>query len=191
MLPAWATVALALGGAFLTALASIGVAYLTKKQESVAEWRKLLVDAGENFSTGVGQATRAVREAIRCFNEDRDPALDEHGNATGPHEAAVREAVRSVNEASDRLARVLLLYGPDTRAGAPAAKAIELLRTAAKGLRGYLEGFLDPRADPDDQYLRSASGACTAAERYHDEFNRMARNAMPGRPYRFLGAFRD
>jgi hypothetical protein len=58
VLPAWATVAIAVGGSLITAVASIGVAYLTKKQESVAEWRKLMVEVGEDFSTGVGNGHR-------------------------------------------------------------------------------------------------------------------------------------
>jgi hypothetical protein len=195
MLPAWATVAIALGGSFLTAVASIGVGYLTKKHESVAEWRKLMVEVGENFSTGVGQATRGVREALRCF-EEIDPYVD-----SAPHEAAVGEASRLVDEASDRLARVLLLYGPATKAGTPAEKSIHMLRTAKAGLRGTLSTFKQDksmvrlseadRGTRAAQGLRSASGACTTAEKMHDEFIEKARNALPGRPYRFLGALRD
>jgi hypothetical protein len=86
VLPAWATVAIALGGSFLTAVASLGVAYLTKKHESVAEWRKLMVEVGEDFSTGVGQATRGVREALRLaapgFSFMR--AKPDRGSVAGP-----------------------------------------------------------------------------------------------------------
>ena len=113
MLPAWATVAIALGGSFLTAVASIGVAYLTKKHESVAEWRKLMVEVGEDFSTGVGQATRGVRETLRVVQE-REGLM--------PRET-VDEAARLVDVANDRLARVLLLYGTSTKAGERASVA--------------------------------------------------------------------
>ena len=183
MLPAWATVAISLGGSFLIALASIGVAYLTKKQESVAEWRNLLVDVAHEFSTAIGQAIRGVREAIRCFNEE-DDLRDQDGHPIEPHQSAVGEAIRLVNEASDRLDRVLLLFGPDTKTGEPAAKAVELLRMSSESLRGYVEGFRDPEHTPEDlgQYLRSASDACTAADRKHVEFNRMARKRTAGTP---------
>jgi hypothetical protein len=182
VLPAWATVAIALGGSFLTAVASIGVAYLTKKHESVAEWRKLMVEVGEDFSTGVGQATRGVREALRL--------VDEREGYIPPE--AVEEAGRLVDVASDRLARVQLLYGSGTRAGKPAEGAIRMLGTAKAGLQRYHLSLREADlAGADDQALRSASGACKSAERMHVEFIESARNSLPGRPYRFLGALRD
>ena len=182
MLPAWATVAIALGGSFLTAVASIGVAYLTKKHESVAEWRKLMVEVGEDFSTGVGQATRGVRETLRL--------VDDHEGLVS-HEA-VEEAARLVDVASDRLARVMLLYGTRTKAGEPAEGAIRTLRTAKTGLQRYRRSIEEADVlHSDEQALRSAAGACTSAERFHGEFIEAARNALPGRPYRFLGALRD
>jgi hypothetical protein len=185
MLPAWATVAIALGGSALTALASIGVAYLTKKQESVAEWRKLLVEAAHGFSTSLSRAIRAVREAIEASQAATVEGL-------GTNEA-VNAAVLLIDEASDRLDHVLLLYGQDSKTGRPAKHAVDLLRKATAELRRF-EETAGGNLPPDDDLakpLHSASGACTTAENEHQQFNRMAWNALPGRPYRFLGALRD
>ena len=94
--------------------------------------------------------------------------------------------------ASDRLARVLLLYGTGTKAGKPAEGAVRMLRTAKAGLQNYRRSLQDTGVEyADEQPLRSASGACSSAERMHVEFIEFARNALPGRPYRFLDAFRD
>jgi hypothetical protein len=185
-------VAIAIGGSALTAVAALGVAYLTKKQESVAEWRKVLVEAAHDFSSGTGKATRAIREALRRFTEE-PVFLAEVGEPEGPHEKAVHDAIWLVGEVSGQLDRVLLLFGQDSKAGQAAAETTDLLHKASEELRACLPEF--DRAEntlaEENFHFRSARGACTSAENQHAEFNRMAWNSLPGRPHRFLGALRE
>jgi hypothetical protein len=188
VVPAWAAVAIALGGSFITALSSIVIGLVVAKRQAVGEWREVFLDAAQEFSTGVAQALRGAREAIR-LNEEREPT-DEQAHHGGPHQQAVQEAVRLVAVADDRLARVQLLFGHTTRAGKAASNAIENLRATTDGLRGYLDALVSIERVASRTALTDASSALQRAQTEYEQFNEAAAPALPGWPYGRFGVFR-
>jgi hypothetical protein len=171
------------------AIFSILGTLIATNRQTQAEWRQRLVDASDEFSTGVWQGVRAIREAVRAFNED-EMLFGEHAEWTSEHPGLVGAAERCAAVADDRLARVLLLFGQDSTAGKAAQAAVEALRRAAAGLDGYLDGVVrDEIGQGRPGYgegLRTAETEQSKAETAHASFNRHARAAIPGRPRRFL-----
>jgi hypothetical protein len=189
VLPAWATVVIALGGSAIVAAFSLFGTLIATRHQRQAEWHQRLVDASDDFSTGVWQAVRAVREAVQAFNEG-DLIFGEYGEWLSEHPTLVAAAERGAAVADDRLARVLLLFGQDSPAGTAAERAVEALRAAAEGLSGYLRGVADDeKGEALPGYgkgLRAAEAEQAIVEKAHAEFNRHARSALPGKPRRLL-----
>jgi hypothetical protein len=174
VVPAWAAVAIALGGSFITAVSSVVVGLVVAKRQAVGEWRQVFLDAAEEFSTAVAQALRTVRETIRCVNEEQGSTPDRHER--------VAEVMRLIAEADDRLAHVQLLFGQDTEPGKAASDAIEDLRRAADGLRRYVAGL--------ESGLEEANEAVQQAQTRYRAFSGSAAPTLPGWPYARLGVFR-
>jgi hypothetical protein len=107
----------------------------------------------------------------------------EYEEWTSDHPERVRSAERLVAVATDRLARVLLLFGQDSSVGKSATAAVEALRSAAEGLDGYLVGVArDEKGEALPGYganLGTAAAEQANAEQSHAEFNRHARKALP------------
>jgi hypothetical protein len=106
MLPAWATVLVAIAGA---AVSGVIAGFLTTRlriqHEREDRLRERMLEAADDYVTGAYQAHRGLWEAL---------AAEEQGS-TVPER--LPEASRLVNVAHDRLARVKLLFGTRTPAG--------------------------------------------------------------------------
>lgn len=126
MLPAWATVLVALGASAVGGVGgSIITAYLQIRHEREDQLRGRMVDAADDFATGMRQARTALlhaRDAIHAGNHRlRLQYLD--------------ESARLIDEASARLARVHLLFGTGSGAGESGTVAISLMSNLLDGLK--------------------------------------------------------
>lgn len=126
MLPAWATVAIALGASAITAVAALGGALLQGRREREGQLRTLIVESAHDFATGILQAIMGVRDALEA---PRRQIADQSAIW-----AAEPEARRRADEAEARLARVHLLVGPDTDTGRAAQTAVDQLVEAVDAL---------------------------------------------------------
>jgi hypothetical protein len=177
MLPAWATVAIALGGSAITAVFALLGTWFTGHRQAEAEWRRLLVSAAEEFSTALGQALRSLAFALRPF-------LDDETSADARERIAEVRRVNAV--ATDRFPRIQLLFGQDSGAAANGRGALEQLHLADR----YLGEAFDLAGEDEEResaLVHEAEEAIVASERHHQGFNRAARSAIPGRPRRWLG----
>jgi hypothetical protein len=113
MLPAWATVAIAISA---SAVGGVVAGLLTTwwriKHEREAQLRDRMVAAADDFATGALQAQVELWEA---------GAAPERGSTV---EARRSEALRRIAVAHARLARVQLLFGGKSPAGVDATKTI-------------------------------------------------------------------
>src|SRR2546423_15171438 len=125
MLPAWATVLIALGGA---AIAGVLAGWLSTslriRHEREEQLRERMIAAADDFATTALQAQLQLWEA----------ALETEQGGTVMER--LPEARRLIGEAHARLARGRLLFGTNTDAGAPAMDVITELWTG----RGLLAG---------------------------------------------------
>jgi hypothetical protein len=133
MLPAWATVAIALGGSAITAVLALTGALVTSRRQDVAQWRAAVLAAADDFSTGVGQALRALREAIAAleereleFRSTKGESVETDGREfapDGPQARGLWLCAEAVAVADDRLARVRLLLATTLRPASPPVPA--------------------------------------------------------------------
>lgn len=180
MLPAWATVAIALGASAITAVAALGATWLRirferrqddarrmhdwRQQEAQLEhereeaWRDRMVRAADDFSTGVEQALLAVNDAISAVTNRADRS------------AIVEEAHRTIREAVARVGRIRLLFGEESRAVAVARDLLPELRLALSQVEG---GGAEVHAR-----VPHAWKTLEKAYEHHREFNRAAREAI-------------
>jgi hypothetical protein len=168
MLPAWATVAIALGAAAITGIAALGTGGLRMRFEREQErerraheraqqeaqlqhereeaWRTRLLEAADNFASGVTQALLVLRNARNAI--DRYGSTDDKGNVwlseriSGKRvpeiESAFASAQELIDEAHARFSRVQLLFGRETEVGAIALALVLNLREAmAEGLAAW------------------------------------------------------
>jgi hypothetical protein len=135
MLPAWATVTLAIVSGLAGIVGGIAVTHVRirfdreqatatrdherRQQEARLaherdeQWRDRLVDAAVEFSTGVQQALLRAHEAIQAAGD------------VGEHQRALAESRRVIGEAIARVGRVKLLFGEGT---APSEIAGDVIR---------------------------------------------------------------
>lgn len=185
MLPAWATVAIALGAAGITAVAALGATWLRIRFEGSQEaarrvhdrdqqearlenereeaWRDRMVRAADDFSTGVEQALLAVNDAISAVTN------------RGDRQATVQEAHRTIREAVVRVGRIRLLFGEESKAVGIARDLLPELRLALSQVEG---GEAEVRGR-----VPHAWKTLEKAYDHHRDFNRAAREAImaPGR----------
>jgi hypothetical protein len=135
MLPAWATVAISLGGAIVVALSNALVTQLRirferdqqhgrLKHERETEWRERLVFAAADFATGVEQAILGLRNVMAASATNKPEV-----------EPLADEAKRLVQEAMARMARIKLLFGEDAQATKLASALVEELAFALQSVR--------------------------------------------------------
>jgi hypothetical protein len=198
MLPAWATVAIALGGSAITAVLAFTGALVTSRRQDVAQWRTVVLAAADDFSTGVGQALRALREAIAAFEERELEFRPTEGESVeagarelapdGPQARGLWLCAEAVAAADDRLARVRLLFGHNSTAGLAAGASVERLHEANTAVHAYAEQVEAEGGLPESpEALVRAKAARALGTETHADFNEAAREAIPGRPRHWPG----
>ncbi len=126
MLPAWATVLVALGASAVGGVGgSIITAYLQIRHEREDQLRGRMVDAADDFATGVRQARTALLHAQNAIHE---------GQAQQRMQS-LAEGARLIDEASARLARVHLLFGNGSTAGESGTVAVSLMSSLLDELK--------------------------------------------------------
>jgi hypothetical protein len=124
MLPAWATVLVAIAGAAVTGvIAGLLTTRLRIQHEREERLRERMLTAADDFVTGAQQAHRGLWETM---------AAEEQGSTVAERLPAASELVKV---AHDRLARVKLLFGTDT----PAGQAAEATNNELWNYRSALE----------------------------------------------------
>jgi hypothetical protein len=131
IMPAWATVAIALGAAGIGALSGLGGAYLslTAKRLDITHqerdaWTARSVQATQDFSTNWSLAFSEIA------------AIGQPGGAP-PDFAAVQRAIhQQVSATVPALARVGILFGPNSAVFIRADKALSELDKANRALAG-------------------------------------------------------
>jgi hypothetical protein len=159
MLPAWATVLIALGGSAIGALAGVTGSYLTfrsteltLRQSEVEAWRTRLVEAAEDFSRSMVRAIQRIDMATPTEHDwTRVPTQDEFD-----------EIDVSTSETLTTGLRINLLFGAESSAGKASYAAVWSFgdaRTALRSLR---------RAKPEER-----RGIASKAKEHREEANRM------------------
>jgi hypothetical protein len=122
---AWETVTVALLSSFVGGAGGALLATLLRiRHERHEGLRQRMVEAADDFATGVVQARMAFR-ALHFDTEDD----------TSEHSAALQEAQRRVEVVEARAGRVLLLFGEFTATGDAAEDAMVGLWTAVDAFR--------------------------------------------------------
>lgn len=161
MLPAWATVLIALGSAALTGVIAAWLTTRIRNQHEREErLRERMLVAADDFVTGVQQAHRSLWEVL---------AAEEQGSTVDERLPAASELVEA---AHDRLARVKLLFGTET----PAGRAGEAANGALWNYRSALE------TKPPARELAAQANGDTIAEL--NRFTALARAALE-KPWQF------
>ncbi len=127
--------------------------------EAAAERRAITND----FGTGLGQATMAVREAVEAFEHLGVLVDPDQGTLYDGLDDPLREAHRVVDELEARLSRVQLAFGPRSAIGSAAADGVAELREALDQLHGYYaqsaeDKWSDARRDAARSALERARG---------------------------------
>jgi hypothetical protein len=166
MLPAWATILVAIASAALTGvIAGLLTTRLRIQHEREERLRERMLIAADDFVTGAHQAHRGLWETM---------AADEQGSTVAERLPAASELVKV---AHDRLARVKLLFGTET----PAGQAADATNNALWNYRSALE------QEPPARGVAAAANAEVPAEL--NRFTTLARAALEA-PWR-LGADPD
>jgi hypothetical protein len=167
VLPAWATVAIALGGSGIAAIGGFLGSYFTLRsaklniQHSQAEaWRTRLVDAAQTSS----EAMTATISALYLIVQ----------NPERLSEAGIETIERNLVDAGQSAIRVGLLFGDDT----PAAEALNAAgANLAKALNNLRES-LSMHTDARSIALREIEKIVNTADATHDAFLRAAHAAI-------------
>jgi hypothetical protein len=166
LLPAWATVAIALGASAITAIATLIASFRTTslraRYEREEQWRERLVHAADDFST-------SVEAALFVLNDDIEYLEMSWQRTDG---VSFQNLQRSVGDAVGRVARIKLLFGANSKPGSTAVELVMQLRTTLANLETK-----DPRPGEDTD-VEAARKALDEAYRLHDEFNRLALEAI-------------
>jgi hypothetical protein len=101
------------------------------RHERAEAWRSRLLDAADDFATGVLQALMKLERMSGwiAFSDDSD-----YGYLTTAQAEGMKEADALIAEARARLARIHLLFGSASVAGSWATELVEKLREASKAL---------------------------------------------------------
>jgi dsDNA-binding SOS-regulon protein len=111
MLPAWATVTIAVVG---SALAGVVVGVFRTRHERNESFKDRMLTAADDLATGLTQALLVVRQALE---EIEDWVVEQREFA----QTDLKEARRLIDEAAARVARIELLFGVESRATTAAA----------------------------------------------------------------------
>jgi hypothetical protein len=118
MLPAWATVAISLGAALITAAGALLISFLRARQERALQLHdRRLVVAGD-FSTSAHLAITALKDLVRSPPTGRRSA----------HEERKLEILQLLHGAEAQVWLVTLLFGSDSEAARLAEGVRDLLR---------------------------------------------------------------
>jgi hypothetical protein len=140
MLPAWATVVIALisaaggvAGGIVTTWLRVGADLTEGRRQRAHErderLRERQMVAADEFATGLMQAINATRELAMLLKDDAE-AIERLGARTGRVSNAGAESGRMIEVAHLRFPRVRLLYPSNSVAALDAEGAIEDLRNA-------------------------------------------------------------
>jgi hypothetical protein len=139
--------------------------------EGAAERRAITND----FGTGLGQATMAVRDAVEAFERlgvlvdpDEGTLYEGLGDPLG-------EAHRVVDEVEARLPRVQMAFGPKSAVGSAAAEGVAELREALNQLHDYYAQ--SDEGEWSDTARDAARGALERARGHQEEFLDLAAQA--------------
>jgi hypothetical protein len=120
MLPAWATVAIALGASLITGAAAVLVASLTSRSERREQWRTRQLSAATDYAMRFIGAAYAVQYA-RAHPDDPD---------------AIRNAVHYAGEVTPMLGPLLLVFGDGSLVADESRQAHAELTRAAQAVEG-------------------------------------------------------
>lgn len=118
MLPAWATVLIALGGAAIGAAAGVIGSYFTLRgarlqieHEEREAWRSRLVAAAERF-------LESYERASHVYGELSMEVVDAHekGRSLGDEAASIAQTERLTRDLLSALTELTLVFGPDSDA---------------------------------------------------------------------------
>jgi hypothetical protein len=148
------------------AVGSLLTTYWRTRHERAEAWCSRLLDAADDFATG------ALQALMRLESNGDWLWLSHEGGVLGlshDEREAMREADALIDQARSRIARVHLLYGTYSAAGASATHVIENLRTVSQAFWG----------DPDSELIdfSAASGAMDGVRDSLEKFGAEARNA--------------
>jgi hypothetical protein len=141
---AWALLLAAVSGG------GIGAVIAKSRADRAAAWRERLTPAADDFATGVVQSIIALRNACSVTDEvlgERDLALPSERVVSILDVKRVQDAdaelVRCIDEAHARLARIEILFGPNSKAADAGTDAIVSLRRAVNALKEWPTPDLD------------------------------------------------
>lgn len=156
MLPAWATVAIALISAASGVVAGIVSTWLRiqadhtegerkRRHERREGLRERRMVAADEFVSDLVQAITATRELAGLLRDDADK-ISSIGRWTGRVSRAGAEAARTVEEAENRYPRVALLFKPKSTVAVESAHAVSELRHAQAELKEVPPDFHEAEA---------------------------------------------
>jgi hypothetical protein len=159
MLPAWATVAIALGGGAIGALAGVfgsylalRVAKLNFKHQAREAWIVRMVEAAQEF-------VAAYTAAYWCVAK----ALDHERDGAGA-ESHVRDARDALERVSPHVVTIGLLYGIDSPATTAAGEVGRFMGDALRAVTDSSDENLRTPTEAKEMKAHAHSDARTAAE---------------------------
>jgi hypothetical protein len=120
MLPAWATVAISLGAAFITGATALVASLVRGRQERALQLRDRRTDVAGEFSRSALEGIAAIRDTVRS-PPPGDPATG------APDTPGLLE---QLHRAETEVGLVLLVFGTRSDAGRQAETVRDLLRAA-------------------------------------------------------------
>jgi hypothetical protein len=166
MTPTWAVLLVALGSGLL------GI-WLQISHERGAEIRTRMLDAADQFSTGVVAALQEARNAAGEVKKAEPPLIESNAHR---FKKDVQTRLDVANQAVDHVlamrARVHLLFGDQSHAGIAATGVVAHLRNMGMALEDWPNSIRDYEAE--GRYSRNFQGALEQ----HEGFNRAARHSI-------------
>jgi hypothetical protein len=143
-MPAWATVAVTLGAAIISAAAALVGALVRGRQERALHLHDRRIEAAGDFSLSAHKASADIKDAVRSAPAAGDPANQEVLDRLHEH---LHEA-----EAHAMLASLLFKTQPDA---AQPSEVIELLREAVRDVRAVYGDEVETVADASLKPVRA------------------------------------
>lgn len=171
MLPAWATVAIALGGAAIGALAGVLGSWfalratrLDIRQRTTEAWRSRLIEAAEHFLAANTVLFQKLDLAIRALRRNEPEAP-----------ARVDEALGAFTECTPKALRVGLLFDPGSPSACAVQETLDHLGQCLKRLTGPLApDEFAPGESENDARIRQANECLRKANQSQQEFQEAA-----------------
>jgi hypothetical protein len=173
MLPAWATVAISLGAAFITGAAALLGSLVRGRQERALQLHDRSIEAAGDFSKGALKAIAAIRDVVR-------PPATNHPATEDKNQL---EVLGLLHQAETQVGLVSLLFGTSSDAARQANK-VKVLLQEAELLVGHA---------PIEELRANAKGIqakADTAERALDDFMEAARKVLESASHNRWGRLR-